>query len=146
MSPEINFLGMGLISLLLNTIKDYQSLRIDSTKNFVMTGVVLGFYLFTNADLLFLFAGVVIVGVFNHLTKRIFGAGDQEALYWIVPGLLCIGAWQVLIFSTFLFFFTGVYSLLRSWQKVAPETKTPGFVVLFGAFLLTAGIYLFNTL
>lgn len=146
MSAESTFLLTGLISLLFNTIKDYQTMKIDSTKNFMMTGFVLGFYLFTHGNLLFSLIGLALVMLFNHLTKGIFGSGDQEAFYWIVPGIILVGWYWLFVFGTFLAFFTGAYSVIRSWKKIAPETKTPGFMVLFGSFLLTTSIYLYINL
>lgn len=146
MSDAGTFLIIGLVSLAFNTWKDIKTMKIDSTKNFVMTGLVLGFYFFTHHNLLISLDLTIIVFCLNSIMNKgkagaLFGAGDQEAFYWIVPGLFLVAWWAPIIFGWSVLFFAGLNFGIRWLKKVPSTAKTPGFMVLFGAFLLTASLY-----
>lgn len=144
--PASIFLLIGSFSIAMNTWQDLKTGKIDSKKNLVMTGLTTGYYFFTGADILMYFAMVIVVLVFNYFMNKgkegkLFGEGDQEAFYWIVPGLFLVDPLAPFIFGWALFFFMGINFGLRRLKKIPNGVKTPAFMALLGAFLLTAGLY-----
>lgn len=144
--PAHIFLLIGSFSLAMNTWQDLRTGKIDSKKNLVMTGLTTGYYFFTGGDILHYFALVIVVLAFNYFTNKgkegkLFGEGDQEAFYWIVPGLYLVDPLAPFIFGWGLFVFMGINFGIRRLRKIPNGTKTPAFMALLGAFLLTAGTY-----
>jgi hypothetical protein len=144
MTDAAIFLYIGSISLILNTFKDMKTMKIDSVKNFVMSGFTLGFYFFTHVNVLISLDLTIIVFCLNWMMNKrgiLFGEGDQEAFYWIVPGLFLVAWWAPILFAWSLFAFQALNFGIRWIKKVHDGVKTPAFIVVLGAFLLTAGTY-----
>lgn len=146
MNAPIIFLTVGAISLALNTWQDLKTMKIDSKKNLMMNGFVLGYYFFTGQNILIYTALAIVVLIFNHFMNKgkagvAFGEGDQEAFFWIVPGLFLVDPIAPLLFGWCLLVLTGINYGIRKLKKIENGAKTPAFILLLGSFLLTAGTY-----
>jgi len=105
----------------------------------MMYGVLLALILAARLNFLLYFAAIIgTIIATSAKAMSMLGEGDREALRWIFPGFLVLNWWLGVTYLLSFCLLAAVYVLVRKLLKI--EKKTPGFPILFGAFIINASI------
>jgi len=140
-SPDV-FLGFGLFCLFLQSYRDLKTGKVDSRKNYVMQGLVLGCVLINDYNIWSYLAIILLAVSFTMLLGKNWGDGDKEIIRWILPGLFVVGFTEMFVFLIALAVcFIAFQTVTRVILKA--KGKLPAVPVIFIAFLAaTIGYYL----
>jgi hypothetical protein len=76
------FVSMGSFTLILHTIKDFNSGVIDTRPNYLMKGLGLGFLLVAGLPLWYFLIIMIVMFIIPHFVK-VLKSGDYNTLTWI---------------------------------------------------------------
>lgn len=139
MSEIINaFYLVASLFLLWNTVSDMRHKEIDSRFNFGVTGALAMLYCLEWPGWIIVLAGLVTVPIMTLALKEFAraGAGDIEAVAWMVPAFLLIDPMK---FLKFWLAFTGLYILSFIVFRLYKRPKGERFAFyphIFGAWLI----------
>lgn len=136
------FILLAAINLALQLVKDVETLRVDSRKNFFMLGAGVSLAVVSSNSLMFFGLGAVIF-VFNYLVHKyetktkqdIFGDGDKEVMAWLVPGLIVVGLNSVIIYLVSFVTLTLFFGLIQKKFKLL-DAYVPGLLFICISFVL----------
>lgn len=104
-----------------------------------MYGVLLTLILVASLNFWFYLAAIIGTAIVSSAKfMPMLGDGDREALRWIFPGFLVLDYWLGITYLLSFCFLLAFYALARRLLKI--KGTTPGFPVLFGAFVINAAI------
>ena len=139
MGPVDHFFLVGGVVLFFQMISDLHKGKIDTRKNWLMSGLNLSLVLFTHVNIIHYL--IVIIGTIIFTSKMTgMGDGDKDILIWVIPGFFLIDFYAV---TSFLVAFFGLYVTNFFFKKLLNKEgmKTPGVPLILGAFVIGAYLY-----
>jgi len=140
------FLFSAFLILLMQSFKDIKTQKIDSRRNWVMQGELLGFVLLGLGNFIVYFIVVFATAFFNSMVLRKFwGEGDKEIFQWLLPGLfLFAGPLMAAFFLLCFAFFSGFSFFTRRLVfKEGADSKRAGVPLIFAAFIMVVALVYF---
>jgi len=138
-SPEV-FLGFGIFALILQAYRDIKTGKIDSRKNYIMQGLILGCIFVGNYNFWAYFAILLLSIGFGIFLGKNWGDGDKEIIRWVFPGLFLVGFTEMFVFMFALAAcFTAFHIVARIILKA--KGKLPAVPVILIAFVTATATY-----
>lgn len=139
MGPVDHFFLVGGVVLFFQMVSDLHKGKIDTRKNWLMSGLNLSLVLFTHVNIIHYL--LVIIGTIIFTSKMTgMGEGDKDILVWVIPGFFLIDFNAV---TSFLVAFVGLYIANYFFKMLLGKQgmKTPGVPLILGAFVIGAYLY-----
>lgn len=147
MTVLTSFLMVGLGVLAWQTYHDLKTRTVDdgdARRAWLMQGALIMLVLVTGYDFIVYVAAIILSAIYVSQLKKHFGAGDRDALGWILPGFLIVNLVLPLFFMVSFSGLTIIHFLGRRYLKVRGEVA--GFPLILGSFIITAFIAVFGGL